>query len=284
MVVVDGQGVQLGSQLVSASPGEVTLAESTLAQIAVPRGGRGRPQQRPLRVIADRAYDSDPLHPGDCCNAAFCSSVRIAGDGANPRSTTGALCAATAIVGRSSAPSPGWATSVDCSCAMIIKSPCTEPSSISLASSSPSATYETASRTLDFIMEPMAGIEPATDGLRNRCSTTELHWQARRRERPRKLWRVIFWLGYGRWQANSSGDGSKCRDFATGSSSKSCLISMRGKRTVRSHKQMICNGANHFFNGGCGKSLGERRTNRSDGGSDASAAGHDVSRGASERP
>ena len=26
-------------------------------------------------------------------------------------------------------------------------------------------------------MEPMAGIEPATDGLRNRCSTAELHWQ-----------------------------------------------------------------------------------------------------------
>ena len=27
-------------------------------------------------------------------------------------------------------------------------------------------------------LEPMAGIEPATDGLRNRCSTTELHWLA----------------------------------------------------------------------------------------------------------
>lgn len=26
-------------------------------------------------------------------------------------------------------------------------------------------------------VEPMAGIEPATDGLRNRCSTTELRWQ-----------------------------------------------------------------------------------------------------------
>ena len=26
-------------------------------------------------------------------------------------------------------------------------------------------------------MEPMAGIEPATNGLRNRCSTTELHWR-----------------------------------------------------------------------------------------------------------
>lgn len=25
-------------------------------------------------------------------------------------------------------------------------------------------------------MEPMVGIEPTTDGLRNRCSTTELHW------------------------------------------------------------------------------------------------------------
>ena len=61
MVVVDGQGIPLGSQLLSASPAEVTLAESTLAKVAVPREGRGRPQQRPLRVIADRAYDSDPL-------------------------------------------------------------------------------------------------------------------------------------------------------------------------------------------------------------------------------
>jgi transposase len=60
MVVVDGQGVPLGSQLVSASPGEVTLAESTLARISVPQK-RGRPRQRPLRVVADRAYDSDPL-------------------------------------------------------------------------------------------------------------------------------------------------------------------------------------------------------------------------------
>src|SRR4051812_10279820 len=30
---------------------------------------------------------------------------------------------------------------------------------------------------MDNKMEPMAGIEPATDGLRNRCSTTELHWR-----------------------------------------------------------------------------------------------------------
>jgi transposase len=61
MVVVDGQGVPLGSQLTSASPAEVKLAESTLNAISVPPRGRGRPQKRPLRVIADRAYDSDPL-------------------------------------------------------------------------------------------------------------------------------------------------------------------------------------------------------------------------------
>jgi transposase len=61
MVVVDGKGVPLGKQLGSASPAEVTLAEPTLASIAVPRQGRGRPQSRPLRLIADRAYDSDPL-------------------------------------------------------------------------------------------------------------------------------------------------------------------------------------------------------------------------------
>ncbi len=35
-----------------------------------------------------------------------------------------------------------------------------------------SATESAAFSTL----EPMAGIEPATDGLRNRCSTAELHW------------------------------------------------------------------------------------------------------------
>jgi transposase len=60
MVVVDGAGVPLGVQLGSASPAEVTLAESTLAQISVPQK-RGRPRSRPLRVVADRAYDSDPL-------------------------------------------------------------------------------------------------------------------------------------------------------------------------------------------------------------------------------
>jgi transposase len=61
MVVVDGAGVPLGSQLTSAAPAEVKLAGSTLDAVSVPRRGGGRPKKRPERVIADRAYDSDPL-------------------------------------------------------------------------------------------------------------------------------------------------------------------------------------------------------------------------------
>ena len=53
MVVVDGQGLPLGSQLTAASPAEVRLAEATLDAIQAPH--------TPARVIADRAYDSDPF-------------------------------------------------------------------------------------------------------------------------------------------------------------------------------------------------------------------------------
>ena len=60
MVLVDGQGLPLGVRLESASPGEVTLAEAALAEVRVPRR-KGRPRQKPERVIADRGYDSDPL-------------------------------------------------------------------------------------------------------------------------------------------------------------------------------------------------------------------------------
>ena len=60
MVLVDGEGIPLGVRLESASPHEVTLAETTLAEVRVPRP-KGRPRQKPQRVIADTAYDSDPL-------------------------------------------------------------------------------------------------------------------------------------------------------------------------------------------------------------------------------
>ncbi|MFP5231856.1 MAG: IS5 family transposase [Acidobacteriota bacterium] len=60
MVLIDGGGLPLGVRLESASPAEVTLAEATLAEVKVPRA-KGRPRTKPERVIADGAYDSDPL-------------------------------------------------------------------------------------------------------------------------------------------------------------------------------------------------------------------------------
>jgi hypothetical protein len=56
MVVVDGRGLPLGNYLHSASPAEVRLAETTLASIRVGRRHHaGRPRQKPMRVIADKA-------------------------------------------------------------------------------------------------------------------------------------------------------------------------------------------------------------------------------------
>lgn len=61
MVLVDGQGTPLGVHLDSASPAEVKLAEVTLQTVSVSGLGPGRPRTRPDRLIADKAYDSDPL-------------------------------------------------------------------------------------------------------------------------------------------------------------------------------------------------------------------------------
>ena len=61
MVVVDGKGLPLGVSIASASPAEVTLVHPTLATIAVPRNGPGRPRSKPNRLIGDKAYDSEGL-------------------------------------------------------------------------------------------------------------------------------------------------------------------------------------------------------------------------------
>lgn len=55
MVLADGKGIPMGVTLHSASPAEVTLAEETLD------AGRTITRRSPKRLIADRAYDSDPL-------------------------------------------------------------------------------------------------------------------------------------------------------------------------------------------------------------------------------
>ena len=57
MLVIDGNGLPLGFHLDSATTAEVKLAERTLDTICVPRP-RGRPKQRPTKLVADRGYDS----------------------------------------------------------------------------------------------------------------------------------------------------------------------------------------------------------------------------------
>jgi transposase len=61
MVVGSGEGVPLGILPASASPAEVTLAMPTLATLPEPRTRRGRELPWPKRIVADKAYDSDPL-------------------------------------------------------------------------------------------------------------------------------------------------------------------------------------------------------------------------------
>lgn len=61
MVLADGKGVPLGALLSAANRAESQLAEETLAAVAVPRNGPGRPKQKPTRIVADKGYDSRKL-------------------------------------------------------------------------------------------------------------------------------------------------------------------------------------------------------------------------------
>jgi hypothetical protein len=56
MAVVDGSGLPIGLHVNSAQPHELTLAETTLWTISVPRQ-RGRPKTRPQELVADKAYE-----------------------------------------------------------------------------------------------------------------------------------------------------------------------------------------------------------------------------------
>jgi adenosylmethionine-8-amino-7-oxononanoate aminotransferase len=53
MAVADGSSLPIAVSLASASPHEVTLVEQTLEARFV--------EEKPKRLIGDRAYDSDPL-------------------------------------------------------------------------------------------------------------------------------------------------------------------------------------------------------------------------------
>ncbi|MGH8071819.1 MAG: IS5 family transposase [Candidatus Entotheonellia bacterium] len=57
-----GAGTPVGACLDAATPAEATLLEQTFDTVAVGRPGKpGPPCKQPARLIADRAYDSNPL-------------------------------------------------------------------------------------------------------------------------------------------------------------------------------------------------------------------------------
>lgn len=61
MMVAERAGIPLGVHITSASPGEITLVEETLAAVKVLRKRGGAPRRKPKRLIADKAYDADWL-------------------------------------------------------------------------------------------------------------------------------------------------------------------------------------------------------------------------------
>src|SRR6266568_1359366 len=77
MVLVDGQGLPLGVRLESASPHEVTLAEATLQEVSVPQP-KGRPRQKPERVIAETRNRVDRALPGEQSATALRRWAQIA--------------------------------------------------------------------------------------------------------------------------------------------------------------------------------------------------------------
>ncbi len=102
-------GVPIGLHVDSAQPHELTLVETTLCTIFVPRNG-GCPKARPQELVADKAYDS----------ADFRRKLRRWGIKPNSRSLSGANATSPSVVGlsvqeqasanagKSSAASAGW--------------------------------------------------------------------------------------------------------------------------------------------------------------------------------
>ena len=56
----------------------------------------------------------------------------------------------------------------------------------------------------------MAGIEPATDGLRNRCSTAELHWHQSAEKPPKHNQAYRLWICFSTEGISRQANGRIC--------------------------------------------------------------------------
>ena len=61
VIISDKKGLPIGVHTGSASISEMKLVEPTLEQVGIGRGSRGRPRQKPDRLIGDKGYDSNRI-------------------------------------------------------------------------------------------------------------------------------------------------------------------------------------------------------------------------------
>jgi transposase len=60
-VLTDAQGVPLAVTTTAANTHDIKAALPTLLALEPVKGRRGRPRRRPDQLVADKAYDSEPL-------------------------------------------------------------------------------------------------------------------------------------------------------------------------------------------------------------------------------
>jgi hypothetical protein len=135
MVLVAGGGFPLGVRLENVPPGEVTLAEATPTEVKAPRP-KGRPRQKPKRVIDDRAYVSDPLRERLAVRGIDLIALEPQEAASSVAMKMGANSGTTCADGSSNEPTLGSVSSADRSCDVSIYYSSTGPPSISLATGS----------------------------------------------------------------------------------------------------------------------------------------------------
>jgi len=101
MALGDAHGLPIAIHTEAAAPAEVKLVEGTLAARLV--------EEKPLRIIADKAYDSGPLREQLLAEEILLLARTVVAE-PNPPSTMAAGCAAITSAGKANGSSPGSTT------------------------------------------------------------------------------------------------------------------------------------------------------------------------------
>jgi hypothetical protein len=101
MALGDAHGLPIAIHREAAAPAEVKLVEATLAARLV--------EEKPLRIIADKAYDSGPLREQLLAEEILLLARTVVAE-PNPPSTMAGGCAAITSAGKANGSSPGSTT------------------------------------------------------------------------------------------------------------------------------------------------------------------------------